>query len=257
MQSEPYPTYKRKGFVTRAMDTTFLKVNTAIEKFAVAMSLNLSNWTKGQIKRKKRVQRRGQGPKPRRNRECYFNPRIRHKNIQKSKQSEININQDEITASQQEFEQDQAPRPHSIYFGTQEFQIGIDNRCTASMSNNPSDFVGKLTPVKVNLKSYDQEKAVKMMKGTLKWTWSDESGKLHTFRIPNSYYDPNGSRLLSPQHWSQELKKSGKYKKVYYTGDDQSITLYRDENYRSCEYKSQRVADLTAMSQEINENKSV
>ena len=95
------------------------------------------------------------------------------------------------------------------------------------------------------------------MKGILKWTWSDENGKLHTFRIPNSYYDPNGSRLLSPQHWSQELKRSGKYKKVYYTGDDQSITLYWDENYRSCEYKSQRVADLTAMSQEITENKSV
>ena len=34
--------------------------------------------------------------------------------------------------------------------------------------------------------------------------WSDDSGKIHTFEIPNSYYVPSCElRLLSPQHWAQ------------------------------------------------------
>ena len=40
--------------------------------------------------------------------------------------------------------------------------------------------------------------------GTLRWQWSDDSGKRHTFEIPNSYYVPSWElRLLSPQHWAQ------------------------------------------------------
>ena len=45
-------------------------------------------------------------------------------------------------------------KPREIYFDTSTVQAGIDNRCTASISNDPRDFVGKLTPVTVKLKSY-------------------------------------------------------------------------------------------------------
>ena len=42
------------------------------------------------------------------------------------------------------------------------------------------------------------------MIGTLRWQWSDDSGKIHTFEIPNSYYVLSCElRLLSPQHWAQ------------------------------------------------------
>ena len=36
------------------------------------------------------------------------------------------------------------------------------------------------------------------------WKWCDNDGKVHKFRIPNSYYVPQGNcRLLSPQHWAK------------------------------------------------------
>ena len=46
------------------------------------------------------------------------------------------------------------------------------------------------------------------MKGILQWYWYDTEGKLNRFEIPDSYYDPNGTRLLSPQHWVREVKTS-------------------------------------------------
>ena len=40
--------------------------------------------------------------------------------------------------------------------------------------------------------------------GTLHWQWLDDTGRMHTFEIPNSYYVPEcEQRLLSPQHWAQ------------------------------------------------------
>jgi hypothetical protein len=41
--------------------------------------------------------------------------------------------------------------------------------------------------------------------GTLKFNITNNDGKAHTIRIPNSLYVPNlKSFLLSPQHWAQE-----------------------------------------------------
>ena len=43
--------------------------------------------------------------------------------------------------------------------------------------------------------------------GTIKWKFEDDSEKVYTFRIPNSYYVPDrGVRLFSPQHWEKTKK---------------------------------------------------
>ncbi len=54
--------------------------------------------------------------------------------------------------------------------------------------------------------------------GTFKFNITDDDGKLHAIKIPNSLYIPNLKRcLLSPQHWVQE------------TGDEQTwMGNYRD-----------------------------
>ena len=83
------------------------------------------------------------------------------------------------------------PKPRIVHFDHSTVQAGIDNRCTASISNNPSDFIGKLTSVTVNLESYKGEEMVEVMKGILQWKWQDDDGNMHTFKIPNSCYDPN------------------------------------------------------------------
>jgi hypothetical protein len=42
--------------------------------------------------------------------------------------------------------------------------------------------------------------------GTIKWKIYDDDGMIHDIIIPNSHYVSMGkSRLLSPQHWSQQL----------------------------------------------------
>ena len=45
------------------------------------------------------------------------------------------------------------------------------------------------------------------MMGTIKWKVEDDSGKVNTFRIPNSYYVPDGGvRVFIPQHWAKTQK---------------------------------------------------
>jgi hypothetical protein len=42
------------------------------------------------------------------------------------------------------------------------------------------------------------------MVGTVKWRVKDDNGKIHSIRLPNTYYSPSvETRLLSPQHWAQ------------------------------------------------------
>ncbi len=43
--------------------------------------------------------------------------------------------------------------------------------------------------------------------GTFKFNITNDDGKAHTIRIPNSLYVPNLKRcLLLPQHWAQEAR---------------------------------------------------
>ena len=45
------------------------------------------------------------------------------------------------------------------------------------------------------------------MMGTIKWKVEDDSGKVHTFRVPKSYYVLDGGvRLFSPQQWAKTQK---------------------------------------------------
>ena len=75
------------------------------------------------------------------------------------------------------------------------------------MSNNSSDFDGEIRPVKWFIKGFGGSRTYNVMMGTIKWKVEDDSVKVHTFRIPNSYYVPDGGvRLFSPQHWAKTQK---------------------------------------------------
>ena len=73
------------------------------------------------------------------------------------------------------------------------------------------------------------------MSGTIKWQWLDDLGRAHEFKIPNSYYVPEGGvRLLSPQHWAQEQRRSNRKGQLKYgcdTSHNQS-TLYWEGSYK-------------------------
>ena len=54
-----------------------------------------------------------------------------------------------------------------------------------------SDFDGELRPFKWVIKGFGGSRTYNVMMGTIKWKVEDDSGKVHTFRIPNSYYVPD------------------------------------------------------------------
>ena len=85
--------------------------------------------------------------------------------------------------------------------------IGVDNRCSACISDDRDDFEGPLMTSKRVIKGFGGVTTKGVQTGTLLWRWADDTGKTHSFRIPNSYYVPQGGvKLLSPQHLAQLLK---------------------------------------------------
>jgi hypothetical protein len=84
-------------------------------------------------------------------------------------------------------------------FDTDSADIGIDNRCSACISHVESDLEGPLMHCNRVVKGFCGSRTRNVKMGTLKWSWEDDQGDATTFRIPNSYYVPDGGvRLLSP-----------------------------------------------------------
>ena len=80
----------------------------------------------------------------------------------------------------------------------------MDNQCSACISPYIEDFIGPLEDTNKTIKGFAGTRTNNPKIGTLCWQWSDDSGKIHTFESPNSYYVPSCKlRLLSPQHWAQ------------------------------------------------------
>jgi hypothetical protein len=65
------------------------------------------------------------------------------------------------------------------------------------------------------------------MKGTIAWKWVDNEGKEHKFRIPNSYYVPDGNvRLPCLQHWAQTQSKNHQAIGTGSETNNKEVTLY-------------------------------
>ena len=83
-------------------------------------------------------------------------------------------------------------------------RVGVDNRASACISDDPNDFEGTMTKVQRAVKGFGGQRHFDVYMGTIVWKWYDNEGALHTFKIPNSYYIPQGKcKLLSPQHWAK------------------------------------------------------
>jgi hypothetical protein len=93
-------------------------------------------------------------------------------------------------------------------FGTDSFQVKVDNCASRTMSCSRHDFIPG-TMRKVSLKGvrgFGNTVTPITHIGTIRWKIYDNDGRLHNIDIPNSYYVPGGStRLLSPQHWAQQV----------------------------------------------------
>ena len=89
--------------------------------------------------------------------------------------------------------------------------IRIDNCASRSISNDKRDFIGPLVPAKGTIRGLTGA-AARPYQGTIKWAITDDSGVRQDVLLPGSYYVPESpARLLSPQHWSQELLKTSEF----------------------------------------------
>ena len=95
------------------------------------------------------------------------------------------------------------PTSRTVLFDTDTKAIGIDNRCSACISHDINDFVGPVHKSDKVISAFGGRQQMRVYKGTIVWSWLDDNGVQSKFRIPNSYFVPEGkSRLLSPQHWA-------------------------------------------------------
>jgi hypothetical protein len=91
-------------------------------------------------------------------------------------------------------------------FDTDSEAVGIDNRASSCISHEVSDFVGPLQDTTLSIHTFGGRRVANFKVGTIKWKVLDDEGKRHTFRIPKSFYIPDGKcRLLSPQHWAKAM----------------------------------------------------
>jgi hypothetical protein len=89
-------------------------------------------------------------------------------------------------------------------FDTDSVKWGIDNRASYCISHDKKDFVGPLTRVPKSIVTFGGRKIDEVYRGTIRFRWEDDDGKVHTRDIPGSYYVPQGNtRLFSPQHFCQ------------------------------------------------------
>jgi hypothetical protein len=96
------------------------------------------------------------------------------------------------------------PLPLHFKVDTDSNTIGIDNRCSAYISDHLEDFLSPPQPCQRTIKGFGGAKKTNIMIITILWEWPDDTGKIHQFQTPRSYYVPHSKcRLLSPQNWAQ------------------------------------------------------
>ena len=113
----------------------------------------------------------------------------------------------------------QTPRlsAFTTVFDTDANAIGIDNRCSACLSNDINDFIGPVTKTNRRIKGFGGEALMDVYMGTIIWKWLDDEGLEHRFKILKSYYVRRGGcHLLSPQHWAKTQPKSTKREDRWY-----------------------------------------
>jgi hypothetical protein len=104
-----------------------------------------------------------------------------------------------------------------VQFDSDSAPIKVDNCYTQSITGYKSDFIASTLKNVSNLHAigFGNSKTPISQMGTVQWVVTDDIGirrdiikGIHRdIIIPNTYYIPNCSvRLLSPQHWGQEVQ---------------------------------------------------
>ena len=119
---------------------------------------------------------------------------------------------------------------HRALFDSDSFDILVDGGATASISNCLDDFIKPPTSTDVRIKGFNGTYSAARI-GTVRWPILDDKGVRHVLQIPDTYYVAScPMRLLSPQHYSQQLNDHrGTYSTNY---GDQVVFVFHKKKYQ-------------------------
>ena len=96
--------------------------------------------------------------------------------------------------------------PKELHFDSDSFPLLVDNGASAPITNTQDDFIDTPTPV-CNKVNGILGHTIATLKGTVKWKFEDDSGRIHLFMLKNTYLIPNTATwVLSAQHLAQQAK---------------------------------------------------
>ena len=78
-----------------------------------------------------------------------------------------------------------------VKFDTNAKPIRVDNRCTACILPYIEDFIGPLDHTNKTIKGFAGARTNNPKIGTLRWQWSDDSGKCIPLKSPIHIMSPN------------------------------------------------------------------
>jgi hypothetical protein len=107
----------------------------------------------------------------------------------------------------------------------------VDGGATASITNCLDDFVRPPTKTTIRIKGFNGTSSTARI-GTVKWPILDDQGVRHVLHIPDTYYVAScPMRLLSPQHYSQQIQDHrGTYSTNY---GDQVLFVFHNGQFRA------------------------
>jgi hypothetical protein len=115
-------------------------------------------------------------------------------------------------------------------YDSDSFWIAVDNGASRCITNSLSDFISP--PKRVNIDVLGIGGSVKAnFVGTVRWSFEDDEGVVHTFLLPDTYYNAEAPyRLLSPQHMSQVTNDEFPKRRGTWSGTfGDAIELYWDQ----------------------------
>ena len=97
--------------------------------------------------------------------------------------------------------------PSVPVFDSDSYPILIDNCCTACITNCIQDFCNDPQSTKSSISGIGGPIGI-TLQGTIKWTFSDDLSRAHTFCIHNSYFAPDTPHRLFSDRKSTRLNSS-------------------------------------------------
>jgi hypothetical protein len=98
---------------------------------------------------------------------------------------------------------------YTATFDSDSIPIRVDNCSSRTISGYKTDFVETTlqdVTTSMTITGFGNTQTSITHIGTIRWTILDDDGIQRTIYIPNSFYVPESHiRLLSPQHWAQEI----------------------------------------------------